>query len=186
MTIKERIMDAATILFLENGIHGTSTKAIITAAGVSNGALFNHFANKDELVVAIYKKYKAEFREALKKNLNNDDGIRKFLEDYWNITIRWALDNPDKKKFLLTYALQPSVVSCMSEYDPSQYDFLMPKINKSIVEKEILADNLNYFTFVFSGVTDGIINYINFNQSTNVDAIITNGFRQYWRSIVNF
>lgn len=186
MTIKERIMDAATVLFLENGIHGTSTKSIITEAGVSNGALFNHFANKDELVVAIYKKYKAEYREVLKENLNSDDGIRKFLEDYWNTAIQWSLDNPDKKKFLLTYALQPSVESCMKEYDPSQYDFLIPKINKSIDEQEILADNLDHFIFIFAGITDGIVNYINHNPSVNVEEVIANGYRQFWRSIVNF
>lgn len=186
MTVKERIMDAATILFLEHGIHGTSTKAIITEAGVSNGALFNHFANKDELLVAIYKRYKAEYREVLKENLNSDDGIRKFLNDYWNIAIKWSLEHPIKKKFLLTYALQPSVESCMKAYDPSQYDFLIPKIKKSIAEQEILADNLDHFTFIFAGITDGIVNYINYNPSVHVDEVIAKGYRQFWRSIVNF
>lgn len=186
MTIKESIMEVASVLFLEKGIHGTSTKSIITAAGVSNGALFNHFANKDELVVAIYKKYKDDYREALMEALNPEDGIRKFLEDYWNISIRWSLNNPHKKKYLLTYALQPSVESCMKAYDPARYDFLIPKIRKAIEDKEIIADNIDHFTFIFSGITDGIVNYLSYDPSVDAEQVIANGYRQYWRSIVNF
>jgi len=186
MTIKETIMSKAAELFLQNGIHGTSTKSIVTAAGVSNGALFNHFANKDELVVAIYQMYKDDLRNALYSALDPNDGIRKFLQDYWNASILWALNNPDKKTYLLTFQLQPSVKSCMENYDASRYDFLIPKINKAIEDQEIIADNIDHFTFMFSGITDGVINYLNYNESADQDQVIHNGFRQFWRSIVNF
>lgn len=186
MTIKEKIMLTAAELFVEKGIHGTSTKTIITAAGVSNGALFNHFANKDELVLAIYIMYKDNLRDALEEALDNNDGIRKFLYDYWNASINWALENPHKKKYLMTFALQPNVKSCMENFDASKYDFLLPKISKAIEDEEIISESIDYFTFVFSGITDGIINYLNFNPSADKEKIIDNGFKQFWRSIVNF
>lgn len=179
-------MTTAAQLFLEKGIHGTSIKAITTAAGVSNGALFNYFANKDELVLAIYSMYKDDLRNTLYCNLNQDDGIRKFLQDYWNAMIHWALNNPDKKKFIMTFALQPNVVHCMRNYDRSKYDFLIPKITKAIEDKEIIAENIDYFFFIFSGVTDGIVNYLNYNTEADRETVISNGFQQFWRSIVNF
>jgi AcrR family transcriptional regulator len=186
MTIKENIMATAAELFLEKGIHGTSTKSIITAAGVSNGALFNHFANKDELVLAIYQMYKDDLRNALKSALDTDDGIRKFLFNYWTATINWSLNNPLKKKFILTFALQPNVISCMKNYDPSKYDFLIPKITKAIEDEEIIAEDMDHFSFIFVGLTDGIVNYLNHNPNADRDKVIHNGFQQFWRSIVNF
>lgn len=186
MTVKETIMNKAADLFLQKGIHGTSTNAIVTAAGVSNGALFNHFANKDELVVAIYRMYKDDLRSTLINSLDAEDGIRSFIHKYWNATIQWSLNNPEKKQFIMTYALQPSVKSCMSNYDPKRYSFLISKISKAIDEQEIIAENIDYFTFIFSGATDGIVNYLNHNKEADQAQIIDKSFNQFWRSIVNF
>jgi AcrR family transcriptional regulator len=49
---RERLLRAAAEVFAERGYDGTRVADIAAAAGVSNGALYAHFASKAELLVA--------------------------------------------------------------------------------------------------------------------------------------
>lgn len=46
---KQRILDAAISVFIENGFEETSMRQIASAAGLTTGAIYHHFKNKDEL-----------------------------------------------------------------------------------------------------------------------------------------
>ena len=47
---RTRICQTAWELFIAKGFESTSTRDIAKAAGIANGTLFSHFANKDELL----------------------------------------------------------------------------------------------------------------------------------------
>ncbi len=48
-----QLIEVATGLFAERGYEGTSIEAVLAAAGVSRGALYHHFANKEALFKAV-------------------------------------------------------------------------------------------------------------------------------------
>ena len=48
-----QLIEIATGLFAEHGYDGTSIEAVLTAAGVSRGALYHHFAGKEALFTAV-------------------------------------------------------------------------------------------------------------------------------------
>ena len=48
-----QLIEVATGLFAEHGYEGTSIEAVLTAAGVSRGALYPHFAGKEALFTAV-------------------------------------------------------------------------------------------------------------------------------------
>ena len=48
-----QLIEVATGLFAEHGYDGTSIEAVLTAAGVSRGALYHHFAGKEALFTAV-------------------------------------------------------------------------------------------------------------------------------------
>lgn len=50
---REAILDAAQILFLEEGYAATSMDAVATAASVSKATIYSHFESKDQLFAAI-------------------------------------------------------------------------------------------------------------------------------------
>ena len=50
---REAIIRAALKVFSENGFHGTTTKALAKAAGVSEALIFRHFPGKEELYAAM-------------------------------------------------------------------------------------------------------------------------------------
>jgi AcrR family transcriptional regulator len=48
-----QLIEVATGLFADRGYEGTSIEAVLTAAGVSRGALYHHFAGKEALFTAV-------------------------------------------------------------------------------------------------------------------------------------
>lgn len=56
---RERILDAAEQLVLEQGLAGTSVDEILTASGTSKGSFFHHFPSKNDLARALVERYAA-------------------------------------------------------------------------------------------------------------------------------
>jgi len=52
---KRKIIDAATILFSENGYDSTSIQDICNKAEISKGAFFHHFPTKEYLFFRDFK-----------------------------------------------------------------------------------------------------------------------------------
>lgn len=52
----DRILDAASKLFADQGFHRTTTRQIAQAADVSEGTLYNYFDNKNDLLFSILER----------------------------------------------------------------------------------------------------------------------------------
>jgi TetR/AcrR family transcriptional regulator, cholesterol catabolism regulator len=50
-----RVVDEAARLFAERGYHAASVRDIAAACGMTVGAIYSHFASKEELLVAVYE-----------------------------------------------------------------------------------------------------------------------------------
>ena len=64
-TRRERLLESALELFAERGYAGTSVKAIAERAGVSQGLLYVHFADKQALLAALFEKGMSDVRSTL-------------------------------------------------------------------------------------------------------------------------
>jgi AcrR family transcriptional regulator len=53
----ERIFDAAIAVFLEQGIATASVESIVAHAGLTRGAFYSSFANREELIVALLQRH---------------------------------------------------------------------------------------------------------------------------------
>lgn len=62
---RDRIIAAATELFLAAGVESTSVAEICRAAGVSNGSFFHHFPNKEGLALEVTLELRREYWEHL-------------------------------------------------------------------------------------------------------------------------
>jgi TetR/AcrR family transcriptional repressor of nem operon len=56
---RERILDAAQYLVIENGFAATSIDQVLSAAGTSKGGFFHHFDSKLDLARALTERYAA-------------------------------------------------------------------------------------------------------------------------------
>ena len=96
---KERIERTALRLFVEHGVAETSIKEIATAAGVSQGAMYNHYASKDELAWALFATNFSEMGAQFRHLAYEHEGLRERLY----AIIRYCFELFDKDWLLVTY-----------------------------------------------------------------------------------
>jgi AcrR family transcriptional regulator len=75
-----QLIEVATRLFAQHGYEGTSIEAVLSAAGVSRGALYHHFAGKEALfeavVSAVSERVTAELTEVVRDCADPVDAMR--------------------------------------------------------------------------------------------------------------
>jgi AcrR family transcriptional regulator len=54
---RSRLIEAAHKLFLQQGFHGTSMRAIAEEAGLAVGGIYNHFSTKEDIFAAVLDAY---------------------------------------------------------------------------------------------------------------------------------
>lgn len=86
---EEKILDAAATLFAQHGFEAVTTKQLAVASGVATGALYHHFAGKDELYQVVLQRVLAR-RAAVPDDLL--DASRSARERLTGV-IEWWVDN---------------------------------------------------------------------------------------------
>jgi AcrR family transcriptional regulator len=74
---RERILDAALLLFRKQGFDETTMRDIAAAAEVATGAAYYYFRSKEELVMAFYMRTAEEARELLPPVIERSKDLRK-------------------------------------------------------------------------------------------------------------
>ena len=168
MDKKEKIIDTALKLFVENGFHGTTTSKIAQEAGVANGTLFNYFKTKDELVIAIYISVKEDMADFLIKNIKDSDNFKDVMKSQFLASLFWALDNQMKFKFIQQIHTSPYVDKIEQEVTQSQ---VLPhlKLIQSGIDKGLIKKlPVDFIYSIISSQTFGVYQYIISKQFTKV------------------
>ncbi len=109
MTKRQKILDAALLLFSQQGLEGTSTGQIAKTAGVAKATLFHHFENKSLLIDELFRELKVELFSTLTQHTEIAEQNRyqafKFM---WMTGIEWALENPVAMKFFTNVHFDPT------------------------------------------------------------------------------
>jgi AcrR family transcriptional regulator len=83
LPIRERLVRASTMLFAERGFDATSVQSIVDTAGVTKGALYHHFAAKEDLLYEIHNEIvSTELRDARRivaQDLPPDECLRELI-----------------------------------------------------------------------------------------------------------
>lgn len=92
MRRRHQIVQAAVDLFIANGFHGTTTRDIARAAGVSCGLLYEYIAAKEDILYLVCETIHAEVDRTLEAALQRcrapDDDPRDVLRDYFHVCHR--------------------------------------------------------------------------------------------------
>lgn len=143
MDKRERIINAALKLFVDNGFHGTATSKIAQEAGVANGTLFQYFKTKDELVIALYIHIKEELAEYVCKNTAENADIKETIKSQVLSSLFWALDNQTKFRFIQQLHTSPYIGQVEQDVLNKQVEPHLTLIQKGIkqgVLKPLPAD----------------------------------------------
>jgi TetR/AcrR family transcriptional regulator, transcriptional repressor for nem operon len=56
-SVREQLVEAASLVFLQRGFHASSVNDLVEAAGVPKGSFYNHFDSKDALALEVVRRY---------------------------------------------------------------------------------------------------------------------------------
>lgn len=83
--LREKILETAKNLFVNQGYHGMSMREISEALGVSKAALYYHFKDKEELFLAILRTYLDDMSNLLdhlaSEPISSREKIQRFVEN---------------------------------------------------------------------------------------------------------
>lgn len=110
LVTQQKLLDAATEAFSENGFKGTSTREIAERAGVHHPLITYHFRNKDRLWRAATDRIFRDFNIALIKKVSEvpENDARRRAEVFIRTYVRYAHAQPALHKIILQESSQPS------------------------------------------------------------------------------
>ncbi len=97
---RERILEAALVLFAERGFHGTAVPLIADAAGVGAGTLYRYFEGKEHLVNELYRTWKARVLSDVVADLPASESPRTQWRYLFRAIVAFFSDHPAAFKFL--------------------------------------------------------------------------------------
>ncbi|QOI97790.1 MAG: TetR/AcrR family transcriptional regulator [Flammeovirgaceae bacterium] len=135
--IKDKILKGAEDLFMRYGVRSISMDDIARHLGVSKKTLYQHFADKDELVLMVSRSH-------LERNITQFDGIR---DDSKNPIEELARISVCLKQSM--EALNPTLLFDLQKFHPKAWSEWINFKGKYL--RESIVRNLN------QGITDGYI-----------------------------
>jgi AcrR family transcriptional regulator len=89
---QERILAAATALFVEQGYDQTTVQEVATRAGVSRATVFWHFSEKAALFRESFSRLLQPFRESVERDPGSFEPAKR-LEELMEMSERFAIDH---------------------------------------------------------------------------------------------
>lgn len=97
---RDAILDAALHCFVDRGFHGTAMPDIATRTGIAAGTIYHYFASKEELVNALFRKWKAEIARRVFTAFPQGAPTRQQFTVMWSEMVAFALAHPAAFAFL--------------------------------------------------------------------------------------
>lgn len=120
---QNEIMEAAYLLFLERGYHGTSMRQIAKQAHIALGGIYNHYASKEEIFTAVILTHHPYFDVVPAFQAADGETVEDFVKDAANRLV----SNLDKRlEFLKLMFIE--LVEFNGEHIPKIFQTFYPEV----------------------------------------------------------
>lgn len=132
---KDRILDAALDLFVEQGFDGTSVREIAERVGTTKAALYYYFASKDEILMALHMRLHEMGRE-----LAGTLGDEPVTLETWRGLLRVLMDQmTSQRKLLLLHERNQAAFEKLHRSDEHQdaHDDLQARFRRILTDQRV-------------------------------------------------
>ena len=197
---RERIASAASVLFMEKSIAGTSMDDIAKAAGYSKATLYVYFENKEEIAGVLVLESMQKLYDYLSSALTQQETTRARYDGICRSLVQYQEEFP----FYFKVALDKINIDFEhTDYLPEEKETFQvgEKINEimqdfllSGIEKGDLRSDLDPILTILSfwGMLSGLVQladtkqeYIKGRLDRSKKEFIDYGFRMFYRSVAN-
>lgn len=141
--LRDRILDAATRLFAQQGYAQTSMRGVAEAVGCTKPALYYHFGSKEDLFVATVQQHLDEYTEQLQAMLAAGGTLKERLKASFETHLYRIQQRPEVMRLLMTIEHRPEqglpVIDLMSMHE--EHDRLIQQLlSEGVARGEIRSD----------------------------------------------
>ncbi|HXY28292.1 MAG TPA: TetR/AcrR family transcriptional regulator [Acidimicrobiales bacterium] len=150
---RERILDVALDLFIEQGFDGTSLRQIAERLGVTKAALYYHFESKDDILLALHMRLHEFGKDALAKM-----GEGPVTLNQWGELLDQLLDQMlgQRKIFLMHERNQAALEKLHRHEHDAEHEDIQNQFRRLLSDQRVpLRDRVRMaasFGVVFSGL----------------------------------
>ncbi len=131
---RQRILDAALDLFIEQGFDGTSLRQIAEQLGVTKAALYYHFESKDDILLALHMQLHEFGREALLRMATETVTL-----EMWGELLDEMVDQmlAQRKIFLMHERNQAALEKLHSEQHEAEHEDIQNQFRRVLADTRI-------------------------------------------------
>ena len=85
---RERIIQAATIIFARQGFYNSTVADVAKEASVADGTIYLYFKNKDDLLISIFERSMDMFIQAAEEEINKEKSAENQLKRFIDLHLR--------------------------------------------------------------------------------------------------
>jgi len=104
---RNEIARAALELIAEHGFHGAPMALIAARAGVAAGSIYRYFANKDLLIIELYRDIEEKINVVLMEDYPPDKPTRERFLHLGKILLKYCIENPLHFRYLEQFHNSP-------------------------------------------------------------------------------
>lgn len=113
MKVKDKrkaILEASLSLITSHGFHGTSMKMIAETAQIAAGTIYVYFANKEEMIKALYQEIGLEINEIINTHNKPELAFSVNFMSIWMAILDFYRMDPRKPEFITQFTYSPYII----------------------------------------------------------------------------
>ncbi len=187
---RDAIVEASIELFARRGYHGTSVAQIAKATGLTKGALYWHFKDKEDLFLTVLDRIREHWRQNVLSRVEAADGVFDKLDRLFDATSEMlaSQENPySLHLFLAAAGAQPEIAefedaikSAYAEYVKLVADTIRSGQEEGEIMRDIDAESA---ALGIIGCLEGMILQARLHSPAAVAAAIAEMKRRFVRSL---
>ncbi|MFC5451525.1 TetR/AcrR family transcriptional regulator [Paenibacillus aestuarii] len=120
MSKKQDIMAATLDLIDEEGLQSVTFAKIFKKANVGSGTIYNYFANKEELVNAVYREARLLMGEYLLKGYDPEASLYERFKCLQLNRLKFGMHHPKEFLFIDSFSFSPYISPELRDMDDAQ------------------------------------------------------------------
>lgn len=176
-TKKQKILDAAYLLFSENGYKKTKIVDIAAAAGIGKGTVYEYFDSKEALLIEIYSTGIEEYMDKCEKIVQSEGAQTEKLMELIKLESKYTEENGTRMMKLSMMILDTSdglsvgFMNKMNDLWNKKYGFVYQILAKGIDKGEFRKVNTEIAAISIMGAVGGYLN-IKYGFSTLPEIVL--------------
>lgn len=145
ISTKEKIIRTAIKMYNESGVQNVTSRHIAAEIGISHGNLDYHYNTREDLIMAIYERMRAEMSESYTMNLNEErpfELFQKLLVHLDSFQVKYKFFNLDVLEVSRSY---PKVSALLRETLEVRKNQMSIFFDRFVEDELIAADPENTF-----------------------------------------